>query len=432
MGKGKSSIVPPFKGCKLALAAALALPASVVASESFLFDTDYQMSIGNFTTIGKAKSDEQLIFGRVKDTTVGYSSTYIDVTAQTVIATGFQVGLGIHAHAKTGNKSDSYREKFPESSDVYFSDTYLKYSVTDATFAQLGTFNVRNIAGRFDPQYGRGAYAQYSNDDNFAVTLGAIDKFAFFFNDFVRDFEDVDVVDRYQVGDPSASEAIGNTIYFAEFYYQVNDNLELSPFVYHQNDYVGWYGLDTLIDFKQQNSEYGVQIFVYYLDSKLHSDSVEDLDKNSTNFSINPYYYLDSWRFNLGFTKFGDNPVFNNPTWGYRYFTNVLNIDHSRGYSGSLEVVDYNSVYGQKGTEVLFGRTGYVANNWELNFNAAYYDPEQDEVVDSLWEVQLGGNLTLSEKLALGARVVSIFADEKPDQIKPGGDYIETWVSYQF
>ncbi|MCH2174903.1 MAG: hypothetical protein MK193_04155 [Lentisphaeria bacterium] len=387
-----------------------------------------RIAIGNFTSFGKAKDDDFAVFGRVTGKkTIAYSNTYFEAFYETGKLGEFQLGIGTYANFKTWDLQDTYQERIENDEHIYLTDIYLKFHFSEDFYIQGGRFNVREISNRFDPQYGQGVLAQYENDNNTKFQLGALNKFASFWNDSVYDFEGVDEDYRYDFGDPEAADDVDDVIIFAEYKQELNENIQINPYIYYQDNYVGWYGLDTKFTFGEEKTKYGTSVFAYFLDSQLESDVLDDSEKNSWNYSINPFLHYKHWRYDLGFSQFGDNAYFNNPSWGYKYFSYVLYEDY-----GSLEVMDYNGVYGAESTDMYFGRVGYHTDNWALGISAAYYEPSESQVVDDIWELQVGGNTNITEHLNIGARFVSVIADEKSGVEGRDINYVEAWFTYVF
>ncbi|WDE96308.1 hypothetical protein PQO03_11370 [Lentisphaera profundi] len=391
---------------------------------SWLESGESRVALGNFTSVGQAKDNDRLIFNRVDGgKTVGYSSTYIEGNYISPEISKWQFGVGVHAHAKTWDLQDTYDEKYPDSQDIYFTDSFLRYNFTEDLFLQGGRFNVRNIAQRFDPNYGQGLYLHYKNE-KFSVDIGAIDKLAYYYNDYVVDYTSAD--DQSQWG---YNDDVDSTIYFAETTIQVTDKIKMNPYAYYQDQYVGWYGLDTTIQFhKTDTYEYGTKVFAYYLDAQEDSEN-DDEGKGSFNYSINPFYHREKWKFDLGYSKFGDNSKNNSPSWGYRYFTNVLYHD---GGLGDIEIIDYNPLYGTKGTDIYFGRVGFHEEKWTLGFTAGLYTPEENDTYHNIWEFQFGGSYNLTEHLNFGGRLVNLTADERGGVSDQDANYFETWINYVF
>lgn len=381
--------------------------------------------IGNYTSYGKSRSDRRLIFNRVEGGTVGYSSTYFVAGYETQKVSNFQFGLGLYGHVNTFDTEDAYEEKYPENENIYFTDLYVKYHLNDQLFVQGGRFNIRDVARRFDPQYGEGGLLQFDNGEDIKFQLGFVTQFASFWNDSVFDFTGVDDIDRFSY-DTAAGEEVDSVVYYSELTLKLSENLTINPYAYYQDKYVGWYGLDTTVSFKSDDSEYGVHLYSYYIDPLIESN-VDDIQEGSFNFSINPFYAINHWQFMVGYSKFGDNSELNNPYWGYKYFTNALYED-----VGAYEAIDFNNLYGEQGTESYFGRIGYAEDTWLLSFSAAYYLPEDTATQNELWELQIGGSLKITENLDFGGRIVSIISNEKVGVVDQDADYFEAWITYTF
>ena len=391
---------------------------------SWLESGESRLQLGNFTSVGQTKSNNRQIFNRVDGgKTVGYSSTYIEGNYLTPQVSNFQFGIGFHAHAKTWDLQDTYGEKYPDSQDAYFTDAFIRYNLTEELFVQGGRFNVRNIAQRFDPQYGQGLYLHYNNE-KFSLDLGAINKLAYYFNDYVVDYTSVDDNDQWGYDDD-----VDDVIYFAELNLQLCDKVKINPYAYYQDQYVGWYGLDTQIIFnKTATYEYGTKVFTYYMDA-LEDSTTDDEGRGSFNYSINPFYHRERWKFDIGYSEFGDNSKNNRPAWGYRYFTNVLYHD---GGVGDIEIIDYNPLYGTKGTDVYFGRVGYHEEQWVLGMTAGLYTPEDNDTYHNIWEFQFGGSYLFTENFNIGGRLVNLTAEERGGVTNQDANYLEAWVTYIF
>ena len=76
--------------------------------------------------------------------------------------------------------------------------------------------------------------------------MGAVDKLAYYFNDYVVDFTSNDNADLW-----SYDDNVDNIIYFAELKFNINEGIRINPYAYYQDQYVGWYGLDTAVRLKK-------------------------------------------------------------------------------------------------------------------------------------------------------------------------------------
>jgi hypothetical protein len=422
------------KLCLTALCSLLPLSASIAQSVpsansnddsfmSWLADGDSRLTLGAFASAGKAEDSERILLGRVQDKSVGYSSAFIEGAYLTPDWAGLQLGLGFHAHNKTWDIQDTYGEKYPGSQEAYLTDSFLKFNFDEASYIQAGRFNIRNIAQRFDAQYGQGVHLRYASED-FKLDIGAINKLAYFFNDYVVDFTSAD--DKSQWG---YAEDAGSAIYFAELEMELSDNVTVNPYAYYQDNYAGWYGMDTQLVFhRNEESSCGTKVFAYYFDAQ-ETSVVDDEGRGSFNYSINPFYHLEKWKFDLGYASFGGNSKKNSPAWGYRYFTNILYHD---GGLGDVEIIDYNPLYGIKDTDIYFGRIGYHEERWSAGFSVGHYEADDHADLHSVTEMQLGGSFTVNEHASVGGRIVSIEGDERSGVVNQDVDYFELWVSYTF
>ena len=387
--------------------------------QEWLAQGESRLVIGNFTSFGVANSDSFLSAQGKDGNTAGYSSTYVDGFYETPEMGKFQIGIGAQFHFLTLDHNDVHDSKYPSDQDVFLTDTYVKYNATEKLMLQAGRFDVRGIANRFDPQYGEGLYLAYKASDKLEVHAGAISKLAYFYNDFVREFEAVDDASRLE------TDEAGGVIYFAEVMMGIGDKIDLNPYLYYQEDYIAWYGVDTKLSLKRNDREYGLKLYTYYLDVLIDEPGVDS--DGSFNFSLNPFMTIGAWDFELGYALFGGNEDLNKPAWGYRYFTNVLYDD-----LGAVEIVDYNSLYGTEETSVLFGRVGFHKDSWSTSFSAAYYSTDNNPTEDEVLELQLGGAVKCNKHINVGGRLVSLISDENTGVSEQDRHYFEAWIAYTF
>ena len=259
----------------------------------------------------------------------------------------------------------------------------------------------------------------YKASDRLEIKAGALTKLAYFYNDFVRDFEAVDDASRLETDDA------GDVIYFAEVMTVIGDKIELNPYLYYQEDYIAWYGVDTKLSLKRNETEYGAKLYTYYLDVLIDEPGVDS--DGSFNFSFNPFMSIGAWDFEVGYALFGGNEQLNKPAWAYRYFTNILYDD-----LGAVEIVDYNSLYGTEETSILFGRVGFHKDSWSTSFSAAYYSTDSSPLEDEVLELQLGGAVQCTKHINIGGRIVSLISDEKSGVTEQDRHYFEAWIAYTF
>ena len=387
--------------------------------QEWLTQGESRLVLGNFTSFGVANSDSFLQAQGKDGNTAGYSSTYIDGFYETPEMGKFQIGIGAQFHFLTLDDNDVHDNRYPNDQDIFLTDSYVKYNATENLMLQAGRFEVRGIANRFDQQYGEGLYLNYKASDQLEFKAGAVTKLAYFYNDFVRDFEAVDDASRLETDDA------GGVIYFTEVVTAVGDKIDLNPYVYYQEDYVAWYGLDTKLSLKRNEREYGIKLYTYYLDVLIDEPGVDS--DGSFNFSLNPFMTIGAWDFEVGYALFGGNSDLNKPSWGYRYFTNVLYDD-----LGAVEIVDYNSLYGTEETSILFGRVGFHRDNWSTWFSSAYYSTDNDANEDEVLELQLGGAIKCNDHINVGGRIVSLISNEKSGIPEQDRHYFEAWIAYAF
>ncbi len=411
------------------------VPDENIESDSFLDwlkKGELSLNLSNFTSAGKAEDDNYALVPGAEGDILAYSNTVFSGLYETPVFGKLQLGIGFYAHTEILDKEDVYDNRFPTKGDVYLRDLYLRYLFNDEAYFQIGQYNVRDRHQRFDMPWAEGALFSWTPNDKLSLEVGVVRQLAFFFDDIVVDYEDVDNPRWNRLEDPENEQDVGGEIFYYELSYQATDTLMFKPYTYHQEDHVTWYGLDTELRFQNDWGKYGMLYYMYYLEMQA-DDSLIDDNSNSFNYSVIPFVHLGNWEFYLGYAHFGDNETFNNPGWGYRYLTNVL----YQNSGGSFEVIDYNSLYGQKGTDVYFGSVGYKRDRWSCHLTAGFYRPEkydghnlQDK---DLWEIQLGGGYQITDSWNIGGRLVSIISDEMDTSTTDrDAHYFELWTGYTF
>lgn len=386
------------------------------------------LTIGNFTTFGRAKDSERELNG-VKDETVGYSSLFADAFLSLPITERLSLYTAVHGHFQAYDLNNSYDNKYEEDEAIHLAQLHLDLRLWEESHLRAGRFNVRNIANHLDPQMGEGVYFEYNEGETWQLQLGAIQRFASFWNDSVTDYWRVDDAYYYNLPDAEVADDIGDTLFFAELNWKVTDNFTFDPYIYHQDNYVNWYGVDSNLFMEINNGFVGVKTKLYAVDALFDSE-VDGLDDSTYAWAIKPYINIGHWEFDLGYAQFGDNGALNRPAWGYRYLNNIL-YDNIAG--GSVEIIDYNSMYGASNSQIWFGRTLYEGNDWTAFTSLAFYETDENGIDDESVELQIGGTVKLPWDLNLGGRYVELFYDELPNN-EPDRDarYVEMWISRSF
>ena len=236
----------------------------------------------------------------------------------------------------------------------------------------------------------------------------------------MRRFAEIDYDDGEDFGrnndaqdlDSEAAFGAGSAAYliFLEVTYQAVNGLNLNPYIMHHDDYASVFGVDTVVEFENEETafSYGADVNYYHVDANIAGSG------NADNFMVAPFMNKDSVFWSAGYTRFSDGNALNRPSW---LKENLLPVDQIATYGTADSEAVFTKVkltIGDFWTHFIFADTNY-------DMTAGRGDGSQE------YELQFGYKFT--QNLDLNIRLFDVRFDHIDDR-----DYqkIETLARFNF
>lgn len=243
-----------------------------------------------------AKDDDDAVDFR-EDDDFGYGTAYADIKYLTDPWHGFRLGAAAIGAVKLYEQnSGDWKDAYEQNALLY--EAYLQYSIS-RSYARAGRQIMRSIRFGYDAATG------------ISLSVGEVDRAVFLLESFWEGtvdagFDEISKWRDVKEIEGTRGEAASDAVFSLQTGISIpGDWLYLTPYYYIQEDFLSAYGVNTELDYRIGQTEFGVSIDLL----KVNEDSPEvDYDANWHAFSVEPWISFAGFTAGAGYHRMSSLP----------------------------------------------------------------------------------------------------------------------------